>query len=228
MRKIFWTVFLLSGLHGQMMVFAPKKETLNKMNHPDKENANPTLSACSISNSGPSRAAENQIELEQLHADNYKCWLHNEHHALQCPRKSRDKLHAEATVVKDELAVVKEDLAQTLDKNAEFKRDKNKLQMCCSHAPSKQDNAIKKAKMHQVKEKGVIREIDWEMVWDLIKLGVLVSGVSSAIHTVSNSLEVVVDGGIDGHSISRIVHEGKVAAEMQIAHKIHNVQGMVC
>jgi myosin heavy subunit len=199
-------------------------DNLRKINNSIKENINPNQSTRSYSSSQAGPAL--QIRLERARADDYKRRLHNEHRTLQRARKTQDKLRTEATIAKDELASAKDDLAQARESNAALKKDKNTLRMRCARAPVQLNKAIQKAKTHQVKEKGIITEVDREMVRDLVQLGLPVSSISGAIHTVSRGLGVAVEGSVDERSVSRIVREGKVAAEIQIVHEIHKARSM--
>jgi hypothetical protein len=166
MRNIKQALYSLADMAKRRSLLQKSQsyENLKKMNNGNKENVNPNLSTHSTSNSGSFLLAKNQIELERVRAEDYKRRLHNERRALQRSRKSQDKLRAQVATTKDDLASVKEDLAWALDKTVQLKRDKNTLRMCCVHAPGKLAKAVQKAKTHQVKEKGVITDVDREMV----------------------------------------------------------------
>ena len=55
-------------------------------------------------------------------------------------------------------------------------------------------------------------------------LGVLVDKVDKTLKTVSESLGVKVNGSISARSVSCIVQEGGIAAQMQIAHTMQTTK----
>jgi len=195
---------------------------LQQINNPDKENVTPSDSQATSGSVSVYAAARIQIQRERARGNNYQRQYTNEHRKFQRANTSKATLRAEAVTAKQALSETEHKLTQALNKESAALRHKNALCMCASRAINHKKTIAGMPKAHNLKSKGVFKDTSREMVRDLVVSGVPLRNVDSVIQTVSHGVGVDLRDSIDKHSVSRIIHEGGLAAEMQLVQEIHN------
>jgi hypothetical protein len=80
-------------------------------------------------------------------------------------------------------------------------------------------------KPYSLKENGIFSKQTRTMTHELVKVGVPMEQVGSAVKAVAQGFGVNVKGCISVHSIGHIMLEGGIAAQLQIVHEIEHVPG---
>ncbi|KDQ12198.1 hypothetical protein BOTBODRAFT_176720 [Botryobasidium botryosum FD-172 SS1] len=117
-------------------------------------------------------------------------------------------------------------LGKELERLDKLKHQNNALRMSKAHTPQKQQNAVAEGARVLLKEGGVITEDTQEGIRDLVSLNIPVENINSATHTVARMLGSNVADSIDKHSVSHIVLEGLVAADMQSMREAHDARAI--
>ena len=111
----------------------------------------------------------------------------------------------------------------------QFRREKDKLRKRVERAKTSRSMAVCKAvrnlqlnaaKTYIIKEKGVITPRTCTLIRSLMHCGVPMGNIYNAIERVLQTAGIRVVGRFDRHSVRRIVGEGAVHAEVQIAHEL--------
>ena len=103
-----------------------------------------------------------------------------------------------------------------------------------ARVPQQKHRAVSKA-LEKVKaipnerhlnHKGIVQEECREMIRDLQTLNVPVEKLNEVVHIVGKGFGLKVMDNVSARTIGRVMREGGVAAEMQIAHEIEQAKGM--
>ena len=83
-----------------------------------------------------------------------------------------------------------------------------------SRLPEKVQHSLEKP--YSLKENGIFSEQTWTMTRELVKVGVPMEQVGSAVKAVAQGFGVNVKGCISARSVGRITLEGGLAAQLQM------------
>lgn len=213
---------LLRGRQRSQLQKSQSISNLQQINNLDKENVIPFESQATSGSVSVYAAAKIQIQRERARGNNYQQQYTNEHRRFQRANASKATLRAEAVTTRKALSETEHKLAQALDKESTALRHKNALHMHANRAINYKKTVADMPKAHNLKSKGVFKDTSREMVRDLVVCGVPLRNIDSVIQTVSHGVGVDLRDSIDKHSVSRIVREGGLAAEMQLVQEIHH------
>ncbi|KAJ7093409.1 hypothetical protein B0H15DRAFT_905275 [Mycena belliarum] len=118
------------------------------------------------------------------------------------------------------------ELVAVHQRNAELIRKKNALSRRVSRLPERINTAATKLNKQDVKQRGVISQAIRVCVQDLVAANVPVDNVSAIISAVAEALNVDLAGSLSARSVARIVKEGGVASQLQLASEIKGTQSM--
>ena len=115
-----------------------------------------------------------------------------------------------------------------------YKKRVHKLRMQTSRLSDSQSRAVQSAvakvsterSTFKLKEKGVITAPVRALTRELVHLGIPVAKIGSTIHTTAKTFGIPIEGSLTTRSVSRIMLEGGIAAEMQIIDEIHKSKGV--
>ncbi|KIJ31592.1 hypothetical protein M422DRAFT_81641, partial [Sphaerobolus stellatus SS14] len=105
--------------------------------------------------------------------------------------------------------------------NTKLRKNNHALTMRVSRAHEQQGRAVAKVRDEthtlKLKEKGVVKDGIRDMTLKLDHLGVTTEKIGSVINCVAEGAGLQVDGSISGRTVRRVIKEGGVAAQLQIA-----------
>lgn len=113
-------------------------------------------------------------------------------------------------------------LADAEETLVKLRKNVNTARVRTSRALTKEEVAVSQAKTYRLKEKGVFKEVSREMFRDLVsECGVPVCNVNGVIDTVASGLGIEVQDSVDDRTVRRVMHEGLIASEIQLASGVH-------
>uniref|UniRef100_A0A0W0G5L9 Uncharacterized protein n=2 Tax=Moniliophthora roreri TaxID=221103 RepID=A0A0W0G5L9_MONRR len=133
--------------------------------------------------------------------------------------------------IREQMSTVLDEKTQWLEEKGRLKKEKHALNMRVAHFDMQKEKAIQlaleKAKVNTwaVKEKEEITESCHMLIWDLVSAEVGVEHIQEVIQMVANAFGVEVDGSFCVRSVGRIVLEGGVAGQAQMAENINDCTG---
>ena len=133
--------------------------------------------------------------------------------------------HARAEALIHKQSMLDAQKSELGGKNRVLRMQKNTLRKARAWAVEANVVAIEKLKVVQLKEWGVISDTSWEIIREMVKLGVPVDHVDGVLHAVAESLGVSVKDSVSACMVPRIVLEGGVATKLQLAHSIITTNG---
>jgi len=110
----------------------------------------------------------------------------------------------------------------------------SKLRKAVIHSKEQKEQAIAAVKekilnqrsVHQLRHKGVFTEETRNVVRLLVKAGCSQNHISEVISAVLKSADITIIGTISHPSISRILHKGYFAAQIQLGYEMNNAKSM--
>ncbi|KIJ30576.1 hypothetical protein M422DRAFT_267823 [Sphaerobolus stellatus SS14] len=134
---------------------------------------------------------------------------------------SREQTLARLNSTEQMVEILDKQLDRTQEANTKLRKNNHALTMRVSRAHEQQGRAVAKVrdKTHtlKLKEKGVVKDGIRDMTLKLDHLGVTTEKIGSVINCVAEGAGLQVDGSISGRTVRRVIKEGGVAAQLQIA-----------
>jgi hypothetical protein len=144
------------------------------------------------------------------------------------------ELQAMNTNLVEDVHLINEANNQAASEVTRLQKTNKALMMKVGRARTSRLKAVEKAKQKEgkrrerfhLKNKGVVSDSTRALIRNLIKIGLSVSHVGAAIKAVAGLLDVELEGDIAPRSIRRIVLEGGIASQMQIAEEMKYTQSL--
>ena len=133
--------------------------------------------------------------------------------------RTRDALSKSEAMVNK----IKHPLSQAQARIVTLTKTRDRLSKHVARLPEKVKHSLEKP--HALKEKGIFTEQARTMTRELVKVGVPMEQVGSAVKAVAQGFGVNVKGHISARSVGRITLEGGLAAQLQLVHEIEHAPG---
>jgi chromosome segregation ATPase len=199
--------------------------------------------------------SEDRALASQLRAEHFQRQLHNERRKSARAKRKLDELqeevhdcqsritvlegnarmldikllqelaHSRAALSKSEAMIskTKHPLSQAQARITTLTKTRDRLVKRVARLPGKVKSVLEKP--HALKEKGIFTEQARTMTRELVKAGVPMEQVGSAVKAVAQGFGVNIKGNISARSVGRITLEGGIAAQLQLVHEIQHAPG---